>query len=37
MDVLLMSSHRHIVEIQKGSTQWLWSYNNERPHMALEE
>ena len=25
-----------ITEVQEFATQWLWTYNNERPHMALQ-
>ncbi|MFC7419528.1 integrase core domain-containing protein [Iodobacter arcticus] len=24
-----------IAEVQETATQWLWIYNNERPHMGL--
>ena len=24
-----------IDEVQQAATHWLWTYNNERPHMAL--
>jgi putative transposase len=24
-----------LAEVQETATQWLWTYNNERPHMRL--
>jgi putative transposase len=24
-----------LAEVQETATQWLWTYNNERPHMGL--
>ena len=33
-----LSQHRYsaITEVQDHSTSWLWSYNHERPNMALD-
>jgi putative transposase len=24
-----------LAEVQETATEWLWTYNNERPHMRL--
>jgi len=34
-DYLPQSSFVSIQAVQDAATRWLWTYNNERPYMAL--
>ena len=34
-DLLNQHLFRTITEVQEFATKWLWSYNNERPNMAI--
>jgi putative transposase len=32
---VVKNTHADIKEVQDTATQWLWTYNHERPNMAL--
>ena len=34
-DWLAQNLFENLEEVQQGATAWLWTYNNERPNMAL--
>ncbi|SUA50861.1 Integrase core domain [Oligella ureolytica] len=34
-DWLTQNPFNSLEEVQHGATAWLWTYNNERPNMAL--
>ena len=34
-EYLNMTSYNSLQEAQCGATEWLWTYNNDRPHMAI--
>lgn len=34
-DCLSQYLFEHIAQVQLHATQWLWTYNNERPHTAI--
>lgn len=34
-DWLAQHLFENLEEVQQGATAWLWTYNNERPNMAL--
>jgi transposase InsO family protein len=35
LQLLSQTLFSSITEVQDAATRWLWTYNNERPYMAL--